>query len=218
MKRIVLIFLVVFIIPAVAFTQGTGKMVAIQAKKYTLKHEVTAGFGFLPLSAYYKGLTVGPSYTYHFSDFYAWRVFNFQYVYNISTGLKDSLENNFGVTPSAFAQIQYYIDTSFVITPLYRKMILFNKVVLHGETFFLIGGGAFKFKSAADTPGAAPENGRFRPAFNIGAGVRIWMTEWLSTRLDVCHYVYQASDKNFDNALYVGMNIAVNFPISNKKD
>lgn len=212
-----LIFSIVLSFSSALFAQSAGKMVAIQAKKYDLKHEVDAGVGFLPLSAYYKGFTMGASYTYHFSDFYGWRVFNFQYVKNISTGLKDSLENNFGVTPATFSKIKFYVHTDFVITPLYRKMILFNRMVLHGETFFLIGAGAFKFGGQKDLAGTAPENGKFKPAIDIGVGFRIWLTEWLSTRLDVTHYLYHVSGSDFDNVLYVGLNLAVNFPLRNEE-
>jgi len=218
MKTVSLFLFLAFIIPITLFAEDGDKMVAIQAKKYNLKHEVTVGPGFLPLSAYYKGFTLGGGYTYHFSDFYAWRFVNFQYVKNISTGLKGSLEKNFGATPAAFSKISYYINTDFVITPLYRKMILFNKTVLHGETFFLFGAGAFKFGGQGGVTGAAPENGEFRPAFDIGVGFRIWFNEWLSTRLDVTHYIVWIQGSDFDNVLYAGLNLTVNFPLKSRSN
>ena len=62
MKRFFLFFLILFVLPVCAYSQGAGKMVAIQAKKYTLKHEINAGFGFLPLSAYVKGFQFAQEY------------------------------------------------------------------------------------------------------------------------------------------------------------
>ena len=45
---------------------------AVQSRLFRLGGELRVEAGFLPINAFNKGLTVGGSFTYHFSNSWAW--------------------------------------------------------------------------------------------------------------------------------------------------
>jgi hypothetical protein len=52
-------------------------------------------------------------------------------------------------------------------------MAVLNRAVWHGEGYFLLGGTLFRFTNT------------FRPAVNLGAGMRLFVSRYASFRLEV---------------------------------
>ncbi len=95
-----------------------GRIYAVQKKPYRLKHELHASVGVLPMDAFYKGVTFGGGYTYHFSHHFAWEVFQIQSSQNVDTGLKKALQDQFSVEASSFREVDLLASSNAVFVPL----------------------------------------------------------------------------------------------------
>jgi outer membrane beta-barrel protein len=152
---------------------------ALQSRKYHLKHEFYVAPGFLPLDAFQKSITANASYTYHLNDAWAIEFAQFSYAYNIDTDLQNKLKRLFGAQAADLDPLQFFGSVNAVFKPVYRKMILFNRTILHGETFFVLGAGAFKLEKAG-----------YKGAMDLGIGFRIFLNDWASVRIDARDYIY----------------------------
>ena len=189
-------------LPAVAFAQAEelenpGTVAAVQDRAYRLGHELTLTVGALPLDAFTKTLYGQVSYTYHFSDGFAWQVGRGAYGYNLDTGLRDQLERDFGVLPTTFDEVQYMVGSDLIFSPLYGKGALFNTSVVHFESYLIVGATVFKYTHA------------FKPAVNAGLGFRLFQTKHLSYKLDLTDAVVVQA-KPF-NVLAIQLSAALNF-------
>jgi outer membrane beta-barrel protein len=172
------------LVPEVASAQeddpeDVGRLAAVQHRKFREAHELQVAAMTLPLDAFYKGVGLEIGYTWHFSDRWAWEVIHAGYSYDVDTGLKQQLETEFGVQPTAFDLAQYYANSDIVFKPLYLKASFFNRAVVHGEAFLMAGGGIFRFQTA----NASGSLGIY-PAVNAGAGGRVYLSPHISVRLD----------------------------------
>jgi outer membrane beta-barrel protein len=184
---------------------GGGSAVVIQNRKFKMAHEFTLQGGTLPLDAFVKGITATGRYTLHFDDFSAWEIAAGTYSFNIDTGLKDQLINNFGVQAEALPTLLVLADTNYVMKPFYGKLALFNRTLLYSE-LFLLGGLTVSYWS----------DGSFRPGPDFGAGMRFFVAEWLSVRADIRHAVifngipFVDEQATIDGALYLGLGASFN--------
>jgi outer membrane beta-barrel protein len=184
---------------------GGGSAVVIQNRKFKMAHEFTLQGGTLPLDAFFKGVTATGRYTLHFNDFHAWEIAGASYSFNVDTGLKDQLVNNFGVQPAALPRLLLVIDSNYVMKPYYGKLALFNRTLLYAELFVLAGATVTYW-----------EDGSFRPGPDIGAGLRFFWAEWVSFRTDIRHAVVFNGMPGFDpnatidGVLYLGAGLSFN--------
>ncbi|MCP3139001.1 outer membrane beta-barrel domain-containing protein [Pyxidicoccus xibeiensis] len=198
-----------FLVPGLARAQAEalenpGAVSAIQERQYRMHHELLLGVGVLPADAFYKGLIGAVGYTYHFSDSFAWQVGRGMYSYNVQTSLRRQLERDFDVAPTASAfedQVQWMVGSDLVWSPLYGKTAFLNSSVLHFEAFLLGGGTVVKIDR---------QDG-FRPAVNLGLGVRLFSGQTLSFRLDVTNNVVFAGTSRIINVPTVQLGTAFNF-------
>ncbi|MBI5508821.1 MAG: outer membrane beta-barrel domain-containing protein [Deltaproteobacteria bacterium] len=157
------------------FDNEVPRVFSIQERPYRLGHEFQLGLGVLPLDAFYVGITASASYTYHFSDFWAWEIAGGSYSLNKGTGLATRLFDEYGVVPvrGGGERIVTFASTSVVVKPLFGKLAVFNSDVVYSETFFVAGVGPMR-------------KGEFwRPSADVGAGFRFWTSPVLSWRLDI---------------------------------
>ena len=195
------------LVPAVSFAQlqdleNPGTVSAVQDRAYRMQHELDLSIGVLPLDAFYKGLYAQVSYTAHFSDTFAWQVGRAAYSYPAKTGLREQLERDFGVLPTAFEEVQFFFGSDIIWKPFYGKVSVVNKWVVHGEVFFLLGATLFKFTNA------------FRPGVNLGGGARIFLSRYVSFRLDVTDNVVipiGGGSTNFTNVMTMTLSLGINF-------
>jgi outer membrane beta-barrel protein len=191
----------ILVAPALAFAQSEelenpGTVSAVQERAYRMSNELVLGIGALPLDAFYKGYYGQAQYVFHFTDSFAWGARG-AYSYNVSTGLRDQLERDFGVLPTAFDEVQYFIGSDLMWSPFYGKTTLLNTAVLHFEDYLLLGVTVFKFTN------------HFRPAVNLGVGMRLFHNKYLSYRIDFTNN-FVISDKPF-NVMTVQLQLAINF-------
>jgi outer membrane beta-barrel protein len=176
------------------------RVFSIQRRPYRLGHEFQLGVGVLPLDAFYVGTVFGASYTYHFSDFWAWEIAGAGYSLNFGTGLKTSLFDDFGVEPvrGGGERITVLASTSVVVKPLFGKLAIFNSDVIFSETFFVAGVGPIR------------KGNSWRPAVDLGIGLRFWTAQSVSWRLDVRDYLIFTSILP-ENSLMLMVSAAFNY-------
>lgn len=182
--------------------ENPGTVNAVQDRAYRMQHELNLSVGILPLDAFYKGLYAQVGYAFHFTDHFAWQVGRGAYSYAAKTGLREQLERDFGVLPTAFEEVQYFFGTDLMWKPLYGKLSLLNRWVLHGEVFLMLGATLFRFTN------------NFRPAVNVGGGGRLFLSKYASFRLDVTNNVVLpigGGATNFLNVMTMTLSLAINF-------
>jgi outer membrane beta-barrel protein len=149
---------------------------AVQSRLFRLGGELNVAAGMLPINAFNKGLTIGGSFTYHFSNAWAWEVINANYVYKqLDTGLKTELLENFAVQPTKIAAIDLMLSSSIVFKPFYGKLAVFNRRVIHAEVSVPLG----------ITLGRYTNPQSYLPGPNLGVIVRVFMSPHSSLRVDV---------------------------------
>lgn len=182
--------------------ENPGQVSAIQDRAYRMQHELDLSVGVLPLDAFYKGLYAQVSYTAHFSDTFAWQVGRAAYTYAAKTGLREQLERDFGVLPTAFEEVQFFFGSDIIWKPFYGKLSVVNKWVVHGEVFLILGATLFKFTNA------------FRPGVNLGGGGRVFLSRNVSFRFDVTNNVVipvGGGSTNFSNVMTMTLSLGINF-------
>ena len=158
--------------------QGGGSAVVIQNRKFKMAHEFTLEGGTVPLDAFVKGVTLSGRYTLHFDDFSAWEIAAGTFSFNVDAGLKQQLEERFGVQPSSFATLQLTVDSNYVMKPFYGKLALFNRTLIYAELFAVVGVTASYWSDDS-----------WRPGPDIGVGARFFVNEWFSIRTDLRYAV-----------------------------
>ncbi|WP_224242083.1 outer membrane beta-barrel domain-containing protein [Hyalangium gracile] len=184
--------------------ENPGTTSAVQDRLYQLNHELMLGLGVLPADAFYKGYYAGLSYTYHFSDHFAWQVGRGGYSYNVKTSLRRQLERDFGVAPTDTSfedEVQWFVGSDVMWSPFYGKTSILNQKVLHFEAFLLGGATVFKLN----------REGGFRPGANVGLGLRVFKSNHISFRLDVTNNVVFAGASRIINIPSIQLATALNF-------
>jgi outer membrane beta-barrel protein len=176
------------LLPALAFAQAEelenpGSILAVQERPYRLNHELSVGIGVLPLDAFYTGYTAHVAYSFHFTDTFAWQVGRFAYSYDIDTGLKASLLQNFGVLPTQYAQVNWIAGSDLVWSPLYGKWAFLNRSVIHFEGYLL--GGLSVLDLTNQASGSLP----FKPGVNLGVGLRVFYSRRISFKLELANNI-----------------------------
>ena len=182
------------------FEEG-GKLYAVQNRKYMASHEFTLGVGTIPIDAFYKGITGTAAYTYHFDDFWAWEIASATYSLNVKTDLERELEDSFGVRPTKFPQMQFFVGSNLVIKPFYGKLAWLNDSLIYTEVFFTVGPAVASYENAGVFIGR-----------NAGLGWRIYLTKNFSVRFDVRDYQFLSAEtfKDSENELFLQVGLGLN--------
>lgn len=178
---------------------------ALQDRAYRLQNEFTLLLGFLPGDPYTKGAYAQGGYAFHFNDYFGVQARG-AFALPVKTALREQLERDFGVLPTVFSSVNFFVGGDVVFRPLYGKLSVGNNGVVHGEMHLVAGGSAFGY-----TDGLTPS---LRPAINIGGGGRLFLGRNASLRLDVVNHIVLAapgSMSGISNVLAVSFGLAVNF-------
>ena len=182
--------------------ENPGKVAAVQERTFRMNQELALGVGTLPLDAFYKGFGPQVTYTHHFSDTFAWQVGRGMYSYPAATSLRQQLERDFGVLPTAFEVVQWMAGMDLIFSPVYGKTSVLNQSVLHFEAYVLLGGTVLK------------TNTQFRGAVNGGVGVRVFSSKFVSYRLDITDNIcipFQFPVVNILQVPTITLSVALNF-------
>ena len=126
------------------------KVHTVLNKKYDIKNDITAEFGYLPKDAFAKYLAFGGSYTRTFSDFTSWEVVNAFYTLELPAGLKRQLID-YGAgqwSDANFASQRFLVTSNIVFSPVYTKNLLFNSSTVYSQFSFAMGAGVAGFSLA----------------------------------------------------------------------
>lgn len=172
---------------------------AVQSRLFRLGGELNVAAGILPINAFNKGLTVGGSFTYHFSNALAWEIINANYVYKqLDTGLKTELLDNFEVQPTEIAAIDLLMSSSLVLKPFYGKLAVFNRRVIHMELSI----------PAGITMGRYTNPQKYLVGPNVGLIARVFLSTHTALRIDVRENVLINSNWNTRNELHVSLGLS----------
>lgn len=183
------------------FEEG-GKLYAVQNRKYLVTHEFALGLGTVPADAFYLGLTGNFSYTYHFDDLVAWEIANATYSLNVDKGLKRELMDNFGVRPTEFPELTFFVNSNFVWKPLYGKLVALNDELVYAELFLTGGPAVAQYDIAGVLIG-----------LNAGIGLRWHLSKSFSLRFDFRDYFFvdpsSFSDTKNEIVLQAGISLNI---------
>lgn len=178
-------------LPAQAEEENFSARQVVQRRQYQLKHELTVSAGFLPLDAYYKGVTANVGYTYHFNSHFAWRVGRGSFVLPISTALSKQI-GLFGQKVTDNPEVRAMVGSELMWNAFYGKTSFMNLAVLRGSIFFLLGGDLVLAesvtKSVTESGTEYSTKSLALPAVSLGGGLRAFATEWLSFRLEITNH------------------------------
>jgi outer membrane beta-barrel protein len=189
--------------------ENPGVVLAVQDRTYRMNSELMLAIGVLPLDAFTKGLSGEVSYTYHFSDSFAWQIGRFLYSYNIPTGLQNQLTRDFGVNPTAFPQTNWIAGSDVMWTPIYGKFAWLNNSVAHFEIYGLLGLSVANQRISSDVASGTTST-QFLPGVNFGLGWRFYLTKSVSLRFEVTDNVLFSST-GIQNIMVVQLGAAFNF-------
>jgi outer membrane beta-barrel protein len=173
---------------------------AVQTRLFKLGGELNVAAGFLPINAFNKGLTVGGSFTYHFSTAWAWEVVNGAYVYKqLDTGLKTELLENFNVQPTEIAAMDLLLSSSLLLKPFYGKLAVWNRRLIHAEVSIPVGVALARYTN----PQA------YLPGPLLGVLVRVFLSPHTSLRIDTRdHLLFNHLSTRHEVHVSVGLSYA----------
>jgi outer membrane beta-barrel protein len=197
--------LVLLSAPAAAQTKGQeGQLYSIEKRDLLGNHELSVSVGVLPMDAFYKGITLQGSYSYHFNRMLGWEVIGGLYSFNIDTGLKDELNDRFQLQPTELGQLQWLLNSNFLFKPLYGKVAVANDLLFTGEMFFVLGYALGGFTSA------------YPSGVDAGIGFRMFLSRYFSMRLDIRDYVFFSGEVS--NNLYIALGVSLTFGFSDDEE
>lgn len=127
--------------------------------------------------------------------------------FNWYQGLESESDLNFFVRRStrlAIPIVEYQLGAAlnFTYVPLYGKFMMFNEWIFQWDAYIVGGVGIMRTRP---TPVVDPEVRQFefdwRIAFNVGIGLRVFITRWLAVFAELRDYAYLERLENLDVAL-----------------
>jgi outer membrane beta-barrel protein len=127
-------------------------------------------------------------------------------------GLENESDLNFFVRRSTrlavpVTEYQLGAHLNFTYVPLYGKFSMFNEYIFQWDAYVIGGLGFMRTRplSVVDpevrTPNEAEFNFQFRVAFNVGVGIRVFLTRWLAVFGELRNYMYLERLENLDVAV-----------------
>jgi outer membrane beta-barrel protein len=99
-------------------------------------------------------------------------------------------------------QYQFGAHLNFTYVPVYGKFSMFNEFIFQYDAYIVGGVGLMRTRP---TPVVDPEVRRFdfdvRIAFNVGIGLRVFVTRWLAIFAELRDYMYLEQLENLTVAL-----------------
>jgi outer membrane beta-barrel protein len=130
--------------------------------------------------------------------------------FNWYQGLEAESDLNFFVRRStrlAIPIVEYQLGAAlnFTYVPLYGKFMMFNEWIFQWDAYIVGGVGIMRTRPV---PVVDPEVRQFdfdwRIAFNVGIGLRVFITRWLAVFAELRDYAYLERLENLDVALPQG--------------
>ena len=173
-----------------------GTTQAIQERAYEMTFELAAGGGLLPVDVYTKQASAFGLVAIHFSNALGFQARGGK-AFSWSSGLRQQLERDFQVLPSAFPAIDWFAGGQLLFKPFYGKSSIANRFVLSFEAYLALGASVFKYLRD------------FRPGIDVGGGIRLFQNQVLSYRLEVMDTIILTG--GITNTVSINLMLCVNF-------
>ncbi len=164
--------------------------------------ELAPNLGLSANDQYVSHTSVGLALNYWFTNVLAVGV-NF----NWYSGLESESELSFNVRRSTrlavpITSYQFGFALNFTYVPLYGKFMMFREFIFEWDAYIVGGVGALWTRPV---PVVDPAIRRFdfeaRIAFNLGIGLRVFITRWLAAFVEARNYMYLEKLENNEVAL-----------------
>lgn len=122
-------------------------------------------------------------------------------------GLESESELNFSVRKAArlavpITEYQMAAHLNFTYVPIYGKFSMFNESIFQWDSYLVGGVGAIRTRPIAVVdPAVRRFDFDWRLSFNVGIGIRVFLTKWLSVFGELRDYIYLEKLENLDIAL-----------------
>lgn len=186
---------------------------AIQNRIFDRDHEIRLDLGFIPNDDFYYGYPVGLSYTFNYNENLAWEVIRGQWFFNVEKSIKTDIENDFGVTPSHFDEMDYSLHTSLVLKPSYGKDALWNRKVINHETFAAAGVGLVSYTRHYSF---GADGSELAPSIAFGLGRKYFINDKYAINLEFRDFINFKS-AGAENIVYLGVGICYRFNMTPRR-
>jgi outer membrane beta-barrel protein len=180
---------------------------AVERKVFLKKKrlEIFPYFGLDLNDAFFQHYLVGASVSYHFADSAAFELRGGYVFASVRSSAIQIVRQDAGAVLNNPPVFRYHADADFDWAPIYGKFSLLGEGILHFDTYITGGGGAFGTDSGA------------HPSFNVGLGLRTFLSQWLTVRLELRDYFFtdtRADVSGLQKELVFGFSLSGFFPTS----
>ena len=122
-------------------------------------------------------------------------------------GIETESKLNFAVRRSTrlavpITEYQLGAHLSFTYVPIYGKFEMFNSAIFQWDCYLIGGVGMLRTRPVAQIdPAVRTFNFDWRVAFNVGIGLRVFVTKWLSIFGELRDYLYMEKLENLQVSL-----------------
>ncbi|MEE2903416.1 MAG: outer membrane beta-barrel domain-containing protein [Myxococcota bacterium] len=180
---------------------------SVQRKAFLKKKRVEL-FPFFAMNLndpFYQHFVGGAALAFHLKDSFALELKGGAVVGTISQDAVKLVRVNEGAICEDCPQMKYHIDANLGWAPIYGKISLLGESIIHFDTYFTAGLGAFATDSGMN------------PAVNFGIGQRYFLNDWLVGRVEIRDYVFNDSRdqiSDLQNVLMLSLSLSGFFPTS----
>ena len=180
---------------------------SVQRKAFLKKKRVEL-FPFFAMNLndpFYQHFVGGAALAFHLKDSFAIELKGGAVVGTVAQNAVKLVRVNEGAICEDCPQMKYHIDANLGWSPIYGKISLLGESIIHFDTYFTAGLGAF-----------ATDLG-MNPAVNFGIGQRYFFNDWLVGRIELRDYVFNDSRdqiSDLQNVLMLSVSVSGFFPTS----
>lgn len=164
--------------------------------------ELAPNVGFTLNDPYVNHPSVGASINYWWTNVLAIGA-NF----NWYQGLEGESDLNFFVRRSTrvaipITEYQFGANLNFTYVPLYGKFMAFDDFIFQWDAYIVGGAGVMRTRPVAVVdPEVRQFDFGFKLAFNVGVGIRVFLTKWLALYGELRNYAFFETLENVDVAV-----------------
>lgn len=156
-------------------------------KKY--RHELSLSFGMLYDNAFVFYEMIPVQYTFYISESVGFE-FTAAFAFGQEKGLVSSLRQDPYNIDVRVEKIKRYYAGNFMWSPIYGKFNIFASQIVHFDFFMTTGFGVME-DTVPDELVVGQNNKVWPFAFNVGAGVRAYLNEWMAIRVDFRNFTWK---------------------------
>lgn len=160
-------------------------------------HEIGISLGLYPFNPYYNAFSIAGSYSYYFSRYVAWEVFQAALAFTVDKNLTAQLADLHTVNPQTIERLQLLASSNLVWVPIYGKFVLTKSVIQYFRVS-LLAGVALASTSIQSSVG-----------ISLGTRFETYINDSFSWRIEIRDIITLTSSPT--NYLVFGLGTAISF-------